>query len=592
MSQQVSQPHTSPSHSKRASSSSLKPLSPNASAISIGPSLAETSQPPRPPSRQGADPNTSSHVSSQSLPRITAKDWSVPSLCRKFASFKEVRRVSAVADPATLAKALDEYELDGIPLIIEDWHKHSAWPRDIFSLEWLLRTAGHENINVRNVHDRQDQPMTLSEFVALSRSQPHHAVAGETQRLYWKDADCPPAWRQWLLESGTIPSHILPGSTDDYLGYLSPSEAVESLLCYMGIGDTYTAAHKDLCASSGHNLMCFSEQDGSSFWFMTAANDAPAVARYFQTELNQELDWETHVTTVEELGRAPFDVYVTEQKVGDLVLVPPRSCHQVVNKGGLAMKTSWSRMTLDNLKTALHCELPIYRRVCRPEQYRVKTILYKSVLHLTEELQLDLNPVPNRASTPGASHGVTGRAKKLKQLLQLFDEVLCEEFASCHEELQHALENEDSSGWGLKPHFATSTDGGVANADVRNRLMLTLSPPTNTHNRHATDKAKERRSSCNLACDFCGADLFQSFFECKECRPLGSDSSLQIGDGVLLCPACYVEGRLCRCGEMEPVQYRRFEVLLSDRNQAARLLSRALLGEDPVRVFRMQYVVV
>lgn len=82
--------------------------------------------------------------------------------------------------------------------------------------------------------------MTLSEFVAISRSQSNHAVAGgsarftclpfvyphsfiETQRLYWKDADCPPAWRQWLLKSGAIPEHILPGSTDDYLGYLSPS---------------------------------------------------------------------------------------------------------------------------------------------------------------------------------------------------------------------------------------------------------------------------------------------------------------------------------------------------------------------------------
>ena len=133
-------------------------------------------------------------------------------------------------------------------------------------------------------------------------------------------------------------------------------------MCYMGIGDTYTAAHKDLCASSGHNLMCFSENNGASFWFMTAADDAPIVAQYFHDKLNQELDWETHVTTLEEWGNAKFDVYVTEQKVGDLVLVPPRSVHQVVNRGGLAMKTSWSRMTLTNLKIAMRNELPIYRR--------------------------------------------------------------------------------------------------------------------------------------------------------------------------------------------------------------------------------------
>ena len=133
-------------------------------------------------------------------------------------------------------------------------------------------------------------------------------------------------------------------------------------MCYLGIGDTYTAAHKDICASTGHNLMCFSEDDGSSFWFMTAKDDAHLVAEYFHTELGEELDWETHVTTVEEFANAPFTVYVTEQKVGDLILVPPRGVHQVVNRGGLAMKASWSRITLDNLRMALRSELLIYRR--------------------------------------------------------------------------------------------------------------------------------------------------------------------------------------------------------------------------------------
>lgn len=108
--------------------------------------------------------------------------------------------------------------------------------------------------------------------------------------------------------------------------------------------------------------MCHTERDGSSFWFMTASHLAPEVADYFQNELNQELDWETHVTSVEELARAPFVVYVAEQKLGDLMLVPPRSCHQVVNYGGLTMKISWSRMTVKGLSTALHYELPIYRR--------------------------------------------------------------------------------------------------------------------------------------------------------------------------------------------------------------------------------------
>lgn len=138
-------------------------------------------------------------------------------------------------------------------------------------------------------------------------------------------------------------------------------ERVETLMCYLGVGDTFTPCHKDLCASSGQNIMCYTENAGSSFWFMTESSSAPAAADYFH-ELGQELDLETHVVTVEELEKAPFRVYIEEQKLGDMVLVPPRSCHQVVNYGGITIKTSWSRMTLPGLTAAFYHELPIYRR--------------------------------------------------------------------------------------------------------------------------------------------------------------------------------------------------------------------------------------
>ncbi|KAI8998664.1 hypothetical protein BD414DRAFT_453628, partial [Trametes punicea] len=595
------------------------PQSPRLATMSVGSSLAE--HPPLRPRTLRAEGSASSVPPRRFLPRITAKDWSVPDLCNRYEKFKEVRRVSALSARAELAKVLEEYEKDGFPLIIEDWHKHPKWRHDIFSLEWLLSTIGNQQINVRNVHDRQDKSMTLLEFVEKSRSQSCHSVPGEGERLYWKDADCPPEWRDWLLKSGAIPSNVLPGSPDDYLGYLFPSEAVETLLCYMGIGDTYTAAHKDLCASSGHNLMCFSEHDGSSFWFMTAANDALKVAEYFQKTLKHELDWETHITTVEQLGNAPFTVYIAEQKVGDLVLVPPRSCHQVVNSGGLAMKASWSRMTLDNIETALHCELPIYRRVCRPEQYRVKTILYRSMLHLTDALQtaltcppkpqanearewavtLDEDVVPGltnsyplnelvnystptaegRRETPIPPPDACQRARLLKRLVRLFDEVLRDEFASCHVKLKHILAADEGMGWTLSTTSAARQDEGDGpRLSPSGGGRLILQPPANVQGRRHIDRETHRSKSYTIACDFCGADLFQSFFECKRCWTSEGALQLQVGDGLLLCPACYVEGRSCDCGEMEPAQCRPFDTLLFDRNQAMQVLSRILpLGE-------------
>lgn len=143
--------------------------------------------------------------------------------------------------------------------------------------------------------------------------------------------------------------------------HFHPKARVETLMCYLGSGDTFTPCHKDLCASFGHNLMCYTEDGASAFWFMTESSAALPMGKYFQS-LGQELDLESHAMSVEEFAAAPCSIYITEQKVGDLVLVPPRSCHQVVNHGGLTVKMSWSRMTIKSTRVALHHELPIYRR--------------------------------------------------------------------------------------------------------------------------------------------------------------------------------------------------------------------------------------
>ncbi|KAI0748095.1 hypothetical protein C8Q80DRAFT_1270539 [Daedaleopsis nitida] len=504
----------------------------------------------------GSDPREGSCAA----PRLTCRGWSITAFCDSYKNFQPVRRISALIPPSELQEALHNHDSTGEPLIIEDWHKHPQWREGLVSMEWLLENRGNKEIHVRNVHNRKDTTMSLNQFVETSRAQDVYNVPGESERLYWKDGECPLPWKEWL--QATLPPSILPGCANDLLRHMEPSEAVESLLCYLGIGDTYTPAHKDLCASSGHNLMCFSENDGSSFWFMTATASAPNAAEYFQKKLGQELDWETHVTTVEEFGQAPFTVYVAEQKVGDLVLVPSRSVHQVVNRGGLAMKTSWSRMTLDNLKAAYRSELPM---VCRLEQYRVKTVLYRSMLCYTEELEGILASaapkLPMEDHEPSEGDGETAtpsqpiqhsKAERLHSLIRLFDEVLCEEYHAGHRNLRHVPPQRTiDQSQPLQPIPASESLAG---------------------------KDPERTSSSNLACDFCGADIFQSFFECRTCRASDQDdeAELQIGDGLLVCPGCYVEGRTCDCEEMEPIQCRPFRVLLQDRNRAAKAVFEVL----------------
>ncbi|KIJ69258.1 hypothetical protein HYDPIDRAFT_81059, partial [Hydnomerulius pinastri MD-312] len=311
-------------------------------------------------------------------PLITTLDWDIKEIIASSPNFYPITRAHYSSRAAETC--IREYEKTGIPYIINGWRRHPQWPKSMFNVEWL-RKNGDQNPTVRNVHTWTDFKLPVSEFIEKLRQSSVYAGDDEQERLYGKDGECPAAWTEWLT-GGVIPETLLFDGSNDLLKFLPDTVRVATLMCYMGIGDTFTPFHKDLCASSGHNLMCYTERSGSSFWFMTKASAAPQVASYFH-QLGQEVDLETHVVTIEELAKAPFDIYVGEQQLGDLVLVPPRSCHQVINKGGITIKTSWSRMTLDGLQTALWHELPIYHRVCRQEIYKVKSNIYHALQHFT-----------------------------------------------------------------------------------------------------------------------------------------------------------------------------------------------------------------
>ncbi|KAF9227649.1 hypothetical protein BS17DRAFT_774094 [Gyrodon lividus] len=447
-------------------------------------------------------------------PLVTTLGWDINAIIASSPNFHRMGRVHYSSPAASIG--INEYEKDGVPLIIQGWHRHPRWPKSMFNVEWLQKN-GDQNPTVRNVHNWTDFKITIEEFIQKLRNGSPYASADEQERLYGKDGECPAAWTEWLTEDHVIPKELLFDGSNDFLKFLPDTAKVQTLMCYVGIGDTFTPFHKDLCGSSGQNLMCYTEHSGSSFWFMTKASAAPQVTAYFH-QLGQELDLETHVVTIEELARAPFDVYIAEQQTGDLVLVPPRSCHQVVNKGGITIKTSWSRMSLDGLQTALWHELPIYHRVCRQEIYKVKSIIFHAVQHFTSVLE---NPPAN-----STERDTIASAEQLKQLVVLFDDVLASDYSTTRDSMPHV-----------------SQSGSI----------------------HKDD----------LHCDFCGADVFQSFFECDSCTPMPSSEAsgiLAVGDGLVLCPLCYVEGRTCRCGETQPVQCRPFSDLLETRDRAVRAI--------------------
>jgi hypothetical protein len=141
----------------------------------------------------------------------------------------------------------------------------------------------------------------------------------------------------------------------------------------------------------------------------------------------------------------------------------------------------------------------------------------------------------SRDEPPAKTHfdrtHTTRLAEDLYHLLRLFDHIMEEEYCEDHKDMQHL-------------HSSSSDSSSTGKCD-------------------------------RVTCDFCGTDIFQSFFECRDCGNAfpGSDHTPSspgagLGDGLVICPSCYVEGRSCRCGSMEPVQFRPFEDLLSVRRRA------------------------
>ncbi len=207
--------------------------------------------------------------------------------------------------------------------------------------------------------------------------------------------------------------------------------------------------------------------------------------------------------------------------------------------------------------------------VCRPEIYKVKATCYHAMKHYTSLIttlrdSVDLCKEPSSPSLSGPKSLPASSSKKtrsrntkeppanlvapmtdLKKLMDLFDKILREEYPG--------------SDW-------ESKESTLAHA-----LPLCI---------------ETSESSYNLSCDFCGSDIFLSGFECKSpdtCTSLNPlrvdpDCGTSSSDACILCPGCYVEGRTCPCGLMQPIFYRSYQVLVEERNKAARVVNSIVTG--------------
>lgn len=340
------------------------------------------------------------------------------------------------------------------------------------------------------------------------------------QRLYLKDIDCPPEWHEHLRKiippglfywNENVEEHSSKDDdlfmeerpaapAGDLMSSLPEEMRAQNLMCYIGHEGTYTPAHREMCATLGHNIMVEAsgsengEKEGSSIWFMTETKDRMVVREYFLSMLGHDVEIEKHFAQINAWKKATFPVYIVEQRPGDFILIPPLAPHQVWNRGTRTMKVAWNRTTVETLDLALHEALPRARLVCRDEQYKNKAIIYFTLKKYYEQLR---NAAESQMSlllgdeVGRDSVRLSHLKKDFKKLLQLFTEILVDEMFSSKE---------------------------------KNVELLPY-------------------DSC-ITCSYCRCNVFNRFLTCPHCvRDLiGGDQ-----DTYDICMECYAMGRSCLC---------------------------------------------
>jgi hypothetical protein len=347
------------------------------------------------------------------------------------------------------------------------------------------------------------------------------------QRLYLKDIDCPPEWHDALQkvihpnlfylnenasEAGgsqqkedAFRDEAAAAPAGDLMSSLPEEMRAQNLMCYIGHEGTFTPAHREMCASLGQNIMVEASEDekgekpGSSIWFMTESKDREVVREYFLSMLGHDIEIEKHFAQINAWKKAPFDVYVVEQRVGDFILIPPLAAHQVWNRGTRTIKVAWNRTTAETLELALHEALPKARLVCRDEQYKNKAIIFFTLQKYYRQLQkLEDDAEMTSMSFLGLGQDILRsslRARQLagdfKKLFGLFTEILIDEMFAHKEKEVEFIEFD----------------------------------------------------SC-ITCSYCRSNIFNRFLTCKHCTRMLMNGDEDTYD---VCMECYAMGRSCAC---------------------------------------------
>ncbi|KAJ9247389.1 hypothetical protein DTO207G8_8088 [Paecilomyces variotii] len=461
--------------------------------------------------------------------------------------------------------------LGGKPLVIEGYEDRlDKWT---FSEQWLRDNHSAKTEIARDLSSKSNIPMTIGHYLnnlpfLTEQWNAHNYKDPKRQRVYLKDIDCPPVWHDKLRE--LIPPLLFyfnestgdaggPGAklepnphgagtrlgkgiakAGDLMSSLRPEMRADNLMCYIGHEGTYTPAHREMCASLGHNIMVEAStglvehgkptKRGSSIWFMTESKDRHLVSEYWLSTLGHDIEIEKHFAQINAWKAAPFKTYVVEQKPGDFILIPPLAPHQVWNRGTRTMKVAWNRTTVETLELALTEALPRARMVCRDEQYKNKAIIFFSL----DKYSKLLRQVQER-NLSGPK--IRQLQKDFRRLLALYTRILLSESFS------------------------------IERPEERNIQFL----PYDSY----------------VTCSYCRCNIFNRFLTCPSCvgkLPSGEEDNYDV------CMECYAMGRSCACiSKLKWVQQFRWKELVEKHELwRKQIINLSGLTDDAIKSFHQE----
>lgn len=206
--------------------------------------------------------------------------------------------------------------------------------------------------------------------------------------MYAKDLRFPESWDRLLHQ--ILPDQMQWRGSLDLFRFLKDEDKPEVLMAYLGTKGSFSGFHRCLSGTVALNLVIDADIDGpTTLCFGTDGSSYSAYNAFIESlGGSPNIDWSK--LSVDQLRTATFPIYVTTQQVGDLVVFPAATAHQVINISPVVTKAVWNILHDTSVSIFIDRIQRDYVKMCHPDTARVHLVLWNLVQHIGDRTGTDL----------------------------------------------------------------------------------------------------------------------------------------------------------------------------------------------------------